>query len=97
MKKPAWASMPLLDVRKLSAKQLAGLAAQYDSLAEQTLQPLAQLNSDPVRSQIDHAITKALGIPDVVFMRELVDREPGLNAGGYFAPRFPTGTCPSVR
>lgn len=80
MKQPAWESMPVLDVRALSAEQLAALAQYYDSLAEQALQPLAQLHSDPVRGQIDRAIADALRIPDVVSIRELLDREPGLNA-----------------
>ena len=80
MKKPAWESMPVLDVRALSAKQLATLARRYDSLAEQNLAPLAQPDSDPVRGQFDRAITDALGIPELVFIRELLEREPGLNA-----------------
>jgi hypothetical protein len=80
MKQPAWESMPVLDVRALSSEQLANLAAEYDSLAEQTLQPLAQLSFDSVRGGIDRAVTNALGIPDVGSLRELLDREPGLNA-----------------
>jgi len=88
MKKPAWESMPVLDVRTLSRKQLAALARCYDSLAEQNLAPLAQLHSDLVRGQIDRAITDALGIPELVFIRELLEREPGLNAKD-IAPRAP--------
>ena len=80
MKQPAWASMPILDVRTLVAKQLAALAERYDSLSELKLQPLGQLKSDNVRAQIDSAITSALGLPDVAFIRELLEREPGLNA-----------------
>ena len=86
MKKPAWATMPVLDVRALSSQQLATLARCYDSLAVQNLEPLSQLNSDPVRGQIDRAITDALGIPELVFIRELLGREPGLNAKD-IAPR----------
>ncbi len=80
MKKPAWESMPVLDVRALSAKQITALATAYDALAEKKLAPLAQLKSDPVRCKIDQAICKCLQIPDVSFIRELLDREPGLNA-----------------
>jgi len=80
MKKPAWESMPVLDVRALSAKQITTLAAAYDSLAEKNLASLAQLKSDPVRCKIDQTICKCLQIPDVSFIRELLDREPGLNA-----------------
>ena len=80
MKKPAWAAMPVLDVRALSGKQVAMLANSYDSLSVQTLEPLAKLNSDPVRRQIDRAISNALEIPDFASIRELLDREPGMNA-----------------
>lgn len=86
MKQPAWESMPVLDVRALSSKQLATLARHYDSFADQTLQPLAQLRLDPVRFQIDAAIADALNLPDFAFVRELLEREPGLNARD-IAPR----------
>ena len=86
MKQPAWESMPVLDVRSLSAQQLATLARRYDTLAEENLQPLAQLHSDPVRCQIDAAIVDALNLPDIGFIRELLEREPGLNAKD-IAPR----------
>jgi hypothetical protein len=56
MKKPAWASMPVLDVRALSAKHTTKLAGRYDSLSKENLEPLAQLKTDPVRCQIDAAI-----------------------------------------
>jgi uncharacterized protein YqgV (UPF0045/DUF77 family) len=91
MKQPAWASMPVLDVRALSAAQIDGLAAQYDALADQNLEPLAQLACDPVRRSIDHALSEALGIPDLSSIRELLEREPGLTAQD-IAPRTPTPT-----
>ncbi len=86
MKQPAWESMSVLDVRSLSAEQLATLARRYDTLAHENLEPLAQLHSDPVRRQIDAAIVDALNLPDIGFIRELLEREPGLNAKD-IAPR----------
>ncbi|MBZ5495553.1 MAG: hypothetical protein LAP85_04060 [Acidobacteriia bacterium] len=80
MKKPAWASMPVLDVKSLSMTQLASLAASYDALSHQGLEPLSQLSLDPVRCQIDLAISETLTIPELSPIRELLDREPGLNA-----------------
>jgi hypothetical protein len=80
MKKPGWESMPVLDVRSLSSKQLTALAKQYDALSVQGLAPLAQLKNDPVRVKIDAAISRALGIPDLAPVRELLEREPGLSA-----------------
>jgi hypothetical protein len=80
MKQPAWQSMPVLDVRGLSSQQLTELASQYDMLSRRSLEPLAHLKDDPVRLQIDAAISRVLGVPDVPFIRELLDREPGLSA-----------------
>jgi hypothetical protein len=86
MKQPAWEGMPVLDVRALPSKQINMLAAAYDSLANTELHALANLKSDPVRVEIDHALCKVLSIPDIRFIRELLDREPGLNAKD-IAPR----------
>lgn len=80
MKQPGWASMPVLDVRSLSPKQLAALEIHYDSLSSEELQPLARLKTDSVRCKIDDAISNALRIPDLTFIRELLEREPGLSA-----------------
>jgi hypothetical protein len=41
MKKPAWAAMPVLDVRALSDAQVASLAAAYDALCDRELLALA--------------------------------------------------------
>ena len=50
--KPAWASMPVLDVRMLSDEQLIDLAAAYDVLAFEQLEALANLDHDPNRCRI---------------------------------------------
>lgn len=78
--------MPVLNVRALSSKQLMALAHRYDSLAKENLEPRAQLRSDPGRCQIDAALATALNLPDPAFIRELLEREPGLNAKD-IAPR----------
>lgn len=78
MKKPAWVSMPVLDVRGLSEKALGVLAAAYDKLCEAELLPLAQLDNDPIRKAIDDSISEALDLPDLAPLRELLSREPGL-------------------
>lgn len=80
MKKPAWSSMPVLDVRALTAKQLADLAKAYDELAKQELAPIAQLDADKIRQKIDSALGKALKLPKLDAIRELLAREPGLSA-----------------
>jgi hypothetical protein len=78
MKKPAWAAMPVLDVRALNDAQVASLAAAYDALGDRELQALAELNVDPVRRAMDEALSKALGLPDLAPLREMLAREPGL-------------------
>ncbi len=83
MKKPAWESMPVLDVRNLKKVQLQKLADSYDKLSIESLLPLAQLDADPVRKQIDVAICKALGVPTLAVIRELLVREPGLTGHAY--------------
>ena len=78
MKKPAWRSMPVLNVRNLNQEQLDALAVTYDLVSKEPFQPLAQLDSDPTRIQIDTAICKTLSLPDLTPIRELLVREPGL-------------------
>ena len=78
MKQPAWESMPVLDVRSLTQEQLTTLANAYDEAAAQSLAPLAQLDSDPVRIRIDDALCKVLELPSLAPVRALLAREPGL-------------------
>ena len=78
MKKPAWQSMPVLNVRNLSHAQSGALTATYDLLAKETFRPLAQLDSDSTRIQIDEALCKTLSLPSLAPIRELLIREPGL-------------------
>jgi len=80
MKKPAWAFMPVLDVRGLSKAGLSALATAYDQLAMENLQPIANLDTDSVRQKIDDTLCKVLGLPSLTPIRELLAREPGLTA-----------------
>lgn len=78
MKKPAWKSMRVLDVRALGEKQLESLSKSYDTLCEKILEPIAKLNIDPVRIEIDEAICAILSLPSLEPVRELLSRESGL-------------------
>lgn len=78
MKKPAWESMPVLDVRSLTQEQLTALVNAYDEAASQSLAPLAQLDSDPIRISIDNALCTVLELPSLASVRALLAREPGL-------------------
>ena len=86
MKKPAWSSMRVLDVRALGEKQLTELAKAYDIVAVQELAPIAQLEDDETRQEIDAAIGKALKLPKLDALRELLAREPGLSARDIAGP-----------
>jgi hypothetical protein len=87
IKKPQWAVMPVLDVRQLSPQTLDLLADAYDALCQQELKALAKLDDDPVRAEIDGALSKALGLPDMKKLRELLAREPGLTGKPVLTPR----------
>lgn len=78
MKKPAWQSMPVLDVRQLDQQQCSALSRAYDSVCGLTLQPLSQVDSDPHRLQIDQALCDVLSLPSLDSIRELLVRETGL-------------------
>ncbi|RWO21747.1 hypothetical protein [Mesorhizobium sp.] len=80
MKKPAWLSMPVLDVRALTKQQLNLIEKAYKEISTQELAALGQLDADPIRKQIDDTLSKVLGFPDLGPIRELLAREPGLNA-----------------
>lgn len=80
MKKPAWAAMPVLDVRSLEREQVRALAGAYDRLASRSLKAVAQLADDPARAAIDAVLSEALGLPDLDPLRQKLAREPGLTA-----------------
>lgn len=82
MKKPAWSSMPVLDVFSLPKAKLDVLAKAYDRLSKEGLAPIAQLNIDPLRREVDATLGKVLKLPDLQSIRELLSREPGLSAEG---------------
>lgn len=87
MKKPAWESMSVLDVRSLTKGQLTTLSTAYDEIASKSLAPLAQLDGDPVRISIDDALCTVLELPSLAPVRTLLAREPGLT-GQKIGPNF---------
>jgi hypothetical protein len=78
MKQPQWAAIPVLDVRALTPTVAATLASHYDALCDKGLLSLAKLDVDPVRCDIDDALSATLGLPDMRLLRQLLAREPGL-------------------
>ena len=78
MKKPGWQSMPVLNIRNLTRSQLDKLSATYDRVSKETLKPLAELNGDLTRIEIDKALCETLSLSSLTPIRELLVREPGL-------------------
>ena len=76
-------TMPVLDVDRLSASQLAAATAVYADLKNRELQGFSKLAEDPVRRELDQRLTRdVLGInPKIVdeITCELA-REPTLHA-----------------
>lgn len=79
-KKPTLCTLPVLDVNQLTQQQLTDLANTFNKLANQTLQPLSQIDKDPFRKEIDDAISKVLGLPDLTLLRSQLAREPLLTS-----------------
>lgn len=75
-KKPVLLSMPVLDVRQLTARKKERLARAFDELARRPLEPFPNMTEDETRIRIDAAISAALGLPDLSVLREMLAREP---------------------
>lgn len=86
MKKPAWTGMPVLNVLMLSEQALEELRAAYDRLSERELAPVAQLNDDQTRIEIDATLERVLGLSSLATVRELLEREPSFS-GIEISPR----------
>jgi len=79
LKKPSLHSMPTLDVRTLSKKQLDQLERAYDQLCREPMLPLPFMSTDHLRRRLDAAVEKVLGLPDLEVLRELLAREPNIS------------------
>jgi hypothetical protein len=75
-KKPVLAETPVLDVRALGVDQIKSLVDAYDTLSKQPLLPFPKMATDPIRKAMDAAVSKALGLPDLSVLRNLLGQEP---------------------
>lgn len=78
VKKPAWSTMPVLDVRNLPDNTVRRLADAYERLCSKELMALAKLDVDPIRREIDESLSSSLGLSDIKMLRQILAREPGL-------------------
>ena len=67
--------------RALQRKRREGYKLSHD------LQAIANLADDPIRKEIDAAVSSALYLPDLSPIRELLSREPGLTAMAVSPPQ----------
>ena len=75
-RKPVLSEMPVLDVRALGVAQLKHLVDAYSTLSEEPLLPFPKMATDPVREQLDTAVSEALGLSDFSVLRNLLAQEP---------------------
>ena len=90
---PSYPRFSLDDLRKLivpdfaatGASQVDNLAGAYDTLAEETLLPLPQMDSDSVRRDLDGAVCAALGLNSelVSSIRRQLAAEPSVTGKRY--------------
>ena len=80
VKKNKLERMPVLDVQKLSAAARRRLLDCWTAIHQEPLAPIAVVESDLVRAQIDGAVAGALGIPadGLEALRVLFSAEPRL-------------------
>ena len=80
-------TLPILDVTALEPRLLAEAVKLFDSMSEQPLLPLHELDSDPVRKELDEAFARnVLRLPESILtsggplalLREKLSREPSI-------------------
>ncbi len=73
-------SVPVPDFTALGEPERDMLSGWFDWLQHETLQPFPQMAGDPVRAQIDDAVTQALGLDAqwVATIRRELSREPSV-------------------
>jgi len=75
-KKPTLERLPVRNVAALGNEALSVLGDAFDGIATKLLEPIASLNADPVRREIDTALMTALQLSDVKLVSELLAQEP---------------------
>ncbi|HZP57836.1 MAG TPA: hypothetical protein VFC53_09820 [Dehalococcoidia bacterium] len=81
-KKPVLEELPVLDVTTLGKTALRAFADAFDKIAQDQLEPLPRMDSDPVRAAIDVAVSRILKLPVLDVLRNLLAQEPVISLRG---------------
>ena len=88
MRQQTLETLPTLDVRKLSEKQLANAEALFERLKYKRMLPVNECDRDTVRHELDtDLLTEVLGIKDIGVLasmqtlREMLCAEPSIHGG----------------
>ena len=76
VKKAHLESLPVPDVRALSAAQVQGLSNLFDRLAETDFERLPGMSSCRARKMLDDGLSEVLGLPNLGTLRALLASEP---------------------
>ena len=78
-------SIPVPNFPALGDDVRDGLAGAYETLKDETLLPFPQMNEDPIRRQLDDAVTEALGLDAewVSQVRRALSEEPSVTNRRY--------------
>ena len=76
MKKADLEELPVLDVRRLPAQQLQGVAGLFDQLGGAEFERLPAMATCEARRALDDGISQILGLPDLATLRSLLSSEP---------------------
>ena len=68
--------MPVLDVRKLSARQIADLSKLFDDLADDGFERLPAKVECLARSKLDEGLAEILDLRDLLTLRPMLASEP---------------------
>ena len=83
-------ALPILDVTALDSELLAEAVKLFDAMCEQPLLPLHEIDSDPIRKELDEAFARnVLGLPESIFrsggplelLRMKLSQEPSIRGG----------------
>ena len=75
-KKPNLRNLLVLDMSEVSDKKKEGLLKAFEHVKNSEFLPYSKMANDPIRAELDDAVSRALDLPDLSPIRALIGREP---------------------